>query len=108
MAVVVEPAEHSATRSARRLGTRALVGPQLTQGNPDEAIDLDQLRPATALHHASQLLSKGAIFEHERVTGACENAHGPKGDLQQEEHPGRMRASVRDGKPTRGPELGKD
>jgi len=89
------------------------VRPQITQRSSEEAIDLGQLRPATALHGGRELLSQGEIFEHKSSAGQGQGAQRPEGEPQQEKHSGRMRMTGRDRKLVRDsgsilPEIGSD
>jgi hypothetical protein len=71
----------------------APIRPQIAQRNPEEAIDRDQLwTPAMLLTEGGELLSQGEILEHQRTARQSQSAQGAEDELQQEEHPGRMRA----------------
>lgn len=70
----------------------APIWPQITQRNPEEAIDFAQMRPATAVSQGGELLSEGEILEHQRSTRQTQSARGAEEELQQEEHRGTMRS----------------
>jgi hypothetical protein len=84
----------------------APIRPQIAQRNPEEAIDRDQLWTPAMLTEGGELLSQGEILEHQRTARQSQSAQGAEDELQQEEHPGRMRAPIRDGNQGRAAALG--